>query len=178
MTPAGGRINAALSGALGTPDGTDAYVAKVAMPWLYFHPPAMAGIAPDKLRTALQKFAEQEPGIEALFLSRDIERDDFAESGAVGLRKRVKNCYFPGRSGDLYVHVAENWYAGGHATGHGSAYPYNTHVPLLLFGRGVKPGKYDAPSAPTDLAPTLAKLLGIPPPSKATGRSLDEALKN
>ena len=76
----------------------------------------------------------------------------------------------------MYVHVAKNWYAGGLAAGHGSAHPYNTHVPLLLFGQGVKPGKHNTPAAPTDIAPTLARLLGIPKPTNATGRVLTEAL--
>ncbi len=172
------QIDQTLSKAFGKPAGTERYVGKVSMPWVYFRSSALQSkhVTADKLRDVLEKMANDEPSLAAVFLAEDIQRDDFALSAAHSLRSRVKASYYPGRSGDLYVHVAENWYAGSSATGHGSAHPYNTHVPLLLFGRGIKPGKYDTPSAPTDIAATLAKLLNIPPPSKSTGRILQEAV--
>ena len=46
-------------------------------------------------------------------------------------------------------------------TTHGSANPDDQRVPLLFLGRGVKPGKYDQPATPADLAPTLAALVGV-----------------
>ncbi len=59
---------------------------------------------------------------------------------------------------------------------HGSPYAYNTHVPLALYGLPFRPGTYRTPSQPRDLAVTLSTLLGIAPPSHATGRVLTEAL--
>ena len=196
-TMVAGAINDALVAVMGTPAGGDSYVARIAMPWVYLDQKMLKdqNISIDKLRTILKKLAKDQAGYDAFFVADDIRRDDFITSpvshnpanGASGpsrtadtavahLRVRVKNCYFAGRSGDVYVHVAENWYAGGHAAGHGSAHAYNTHVPLLLFGQGIKPGKHNTPAAPTDIAPTLARLLGIPRPTKSTGRVLHEAL--
>ena len=63
----------------------------------------------------------------------------------------------------------------GDATTHGTAYPYDTRVPLLLFGVGVRPGQYEQSATPADIAPTLAKICGIALPS-ATGRALTEAV--
>jgi hypothetical protein len=59
---------------------------------------------------------------------------------------------------------------------HYSAYNYNTHVPLLLFGLPFQPGTYRTHAEPVDLAVTLASLLGINKPTHATGRVLTEAL--
>ncbi len=59
---------------------------------------------------------------------------------------------------------------------HGSPYAYNTRVPLALYGLPFRPGTYTQRSQPADLAVTLSTLLGITPPSHATGRVLDEAL--
>ena len=63
----------------------------------------------------------------------------------------------------------------GDATTHGTAYPYDVRVPLLLLGAGVRPGQYEQAATPADIAPTLAKICGVALPT-ATGRALDEAI--
>ena len=62
-------------------------------------------------------------------------------------------------------------------TSHGTPYNYDTHVPVILMGPGIKPGKYHQRAAVNDIAPTLATLLEVELPSGATGRVLDEALR-
>jgi hypothetical protein len=54
---------------------------------------------------------------------------------------------------------------------HGGIYDHDLHVPLLLWGAGITPGAQEEPSSPYDLAPTVAKLLGITMP-QATGQDL------
>ena len=76
------------------------------------------------------------------------------------------------RSGDVYFQVAPYWVDRKNGTNHGSPYRYDTHVPLLWMGPGVKPGRRPEPVGVEDLAPTLAHLLGIPAPPKAQGRVL------
>ena len=61
-------------------------------------------------------------------------------------------------------------------TDHGSPYSYDTHVPLAFFGVPFRPGIYHDHAEPTDLAPTLASLLGINAPTSAAGHVLTEAL--
>jgi hypothetical protein len=61
---------------------------------------------------------------------------------------------------------------------HGSPWTYDTHVPLLFLGTPwVKGGAYLQPSEPADLAPTLSRILSIPPPSGSEGRVLSEILR-
>jgi hypothetical protein len=59
--------------------------------------------------------------------------------------------------------------------GHGGAEPEVTAVPLVLVGRGVRPGSGIAYH--TDVAPTAAALLGLPIPSSNQGAVLFDALE-
>ena len=62
-------------------------------------------------------------------------------------------------------------------TSHGSGYSYDTHIPIIFYGNGIKKGvskkKYDI----IDIAPTISNLLKIEAPNSATGKIIDEALK-
>jgi hypothetical protein len=62
------------------------------------------------------------------------------------------------------------------AGGHGGWEPVVKRTPLVLAGRGIKPGSGFPDVRQTDVAPTVAMLLGIPIPSHSQGRPLVEAL--
>ena len=76
------------------------------------------------------------------------------------------------RSGDVYYRAKPFWVERKTGTNHGTPYAYDTRVPLLWLGRGVKPGVYSQPVSVADIAPTLAHILGVLPPPAATGRDL------
>jgi predicted AlkP superfamily pyrophosphatase or phosphodiesterase len=61
---------------------------------------------------------------------------------------------------------------------HGRPVDVDAHVPLILMGPGVKRGTYTGRVATVDLAPTLARLLGLTPAEPVDGRVLQEALQN
>jgi hypothetical protein len=89
--------------------------------------------------------------------------------------------YFPGRSGQLFFVPHEGDFVVDtdplYGYMHGSPWPYDSHIPLLIHGQGViVPGVYDEPVLQQDVAPTLAALLKIAPPTTATGRPLRQAL--
>jgi predicted AlkP superfamily pyrophosphatase or phosphodiesterase len=67
--------------------------------------------------------------------------------------------------------------AGDNTVTHMSGYAYDTKVPLLISGSGVKPGSYTDRVYIHDLAPTLAYLLGFNAPALSTGRIISEAMK-
>jgi len=58
---------------------------------------------------------------------------------------------------------------------HGSPHEYDTHVPLILMGPGVRAGRHAGRVGVVDLAPTLARLLDVPPLEPLDGRVLTEA---
>jgi arylsulfatase A-like enzyme len=61
-------------------------------------------------------------------------------------------------------------------TDHASPYTYDTHVALAFYGLAFQPGTYRKHAEPVDLTVTLASLLGINAPTRASGRVLVEAL--
>jgi predicted AlkP superfamily pyrophosphatase or phosphodiesterase len=90
----------------------------------------------------------------------------------VGLR--VANSFNPARSADVIAVLEPYWTSSGKDASHGSTYSYDTHVPIVFMGPGIKPGFYDQNVSVNDIAPTLATILEIETPSGSTGRVLYE----
>ena len=90
--------------------------------------------------------------------------------------RRVQNGYNPVRGGDLLLIPEPNWMFALSGTTHGTPYDYDTHVPVIFMGGGIKPGRYNKRAAPNDIAPTLATVLDVEIPSGSSGRVLDEML--
>lgn len=61
-------------------------------------------------------------------------------------------------------------------TDHHSGLNYDTHVPLLFFGKGINHGSTLTKTKIVDIAPTISALLGISFPNGATGKPLVEVL--
>jgi predicted AlkP superfamily pyrophosphatase or phosphodiesterase len=91
------------------------------------------------------------------------------------LVRAARLSYMPDRSGDLFIMPKPYWLMSSAGTTHGTGYFYDERVPVLLFGAGIKPGKYWGAASPADLAPTLAALTGITM-ARPDGRVLSEAL--
>ncbi len=91
------------------------------------------------------------------------------------IARRAWNARFPGRAGDLFV-VARYGVllatARAKGTSHGSPWDYDAHIPLIFWGSRVARRTVTIPTAPYDLAPTLATWLGVTLPD-ATGSALD-----
>jgi predicted AlkP superfamily pyrophosphatase or phosphodiesterase len=83
--------------------------------------------------------------------------------------------HYEGRSGDIKMLGRAYWITSSSTTTHGTGHRYDTRVPVMLFGYGIRKGEYLEPAAPTDVAPTLALLTGVTLPD-ATGRALTEAI--
>jgi predicted AlkP superfamily pyrophosphatase or phosphodiesterase len=97
------------------------------------------------------------------------------------LAARLAKGFYPKVSGDVFVVTEQGWFTESSpsrlATTHGSPYAYDTHVPLLLAGAGIRPGIYHENVCPADLAPSLSTLLGIALPSASDGNPLSSALR-
>ncbi len=88
--------------------------------------------------------------------------------------RRVRNGYHPQRGADVLILAEPYWIPGATGTTHGSVYHYDTHVPVILLGKGIRPGRYPVEVKPNDIAPTLADILEIETPSGSAGRVLRE----
>lgn len=117
---------------------------------------------------ALRALAIKQPGVLDLLSAERI-----AKAAPGSMEELWRRGYVPGRSPDFIVVAKPYWtYSRGDLTGHASHYLYDRTVPLVFLGAGVPHGTADAAEA-IDLAPTFARLLGVPPPAAAQGRVLD-----
>jgi len=61
---------------------------------------------------------------------------------------------------------------GGHARTHGTTMPEDMIIPLMILGKDIQPGEAFADANLMDIAPTVAKLLGVDPNPEWEGKSL------
>ncbi len=106
--------------------------------------------------------------VDAAFTRSELEAGAVAGSYA----KATRLSFNRERSGDVFYRAKPFWVERKTGTNHGTPYNYDTHVPLLWLGRGVKPGTYPQPVGVEDIAPTLARILGVLAPPQAMGRNL------
>lgn len=81
------------------------------------------------------------------------------------------------RSGDILLTLNPGWLGEGNknaGTTHGSHYTYDTHVPMLFYGKDISVGSSIEYHSITDLAPTVSMMLNIKLPSGATGQPIEE----
>jgi hypothetical protein len=97
-----------------------------------------------------------------------VSRDKFSE--------RVVRSFNARRSGDLEVLLDPYWIRAASGTTHGTPYSYDSHIPLIFMGPGIKAGRYARPVALNDVAPSLATLLDVETPSGSVGRPLYEMM--
>jgi hypothetical protein len=90
--------------------------------------------------------------------------------------RRMRNGFNQVRGGDLFVLTDPYWVWGKTGTDHSTPFGYDAHVPVILYGTGIKAGRYNRPVIVNDIAPTLATLLDIEIPSGSIGSPLVEAL--
>lgn len=91
----------------------------------------------------------------------------------VDVKNRLANGWHPKRSGDIQIVFAPGWIDGGKTgTTHGLWNPYDSHIPLVWYGWGIKQGKSNREVYMTDIAATLAALLHIQMPSGSIGKPI------
>jgi predicted AlkP superfamily pyrophosphatase or phosphodiesterase len=92
---------------------------------------------------------------------------------------RIINGYNSDRSGSIAIILEPAWYSGSpNATGttHGSWHAYDTHIPLLWMGWGVKKGATNRVTNMTDIAATVAAILHIQAPNGNIGEPINELI--
>ena len=113
-------------------------------------------------------------GIQEVYTARQMWLNDYAK----GIPYLLQNGYNQKRSGDIFVVLTTGMTNYGETgSTHGSPQIYDTHVPLLFFGKGIKIGGTVTRTEIPDIAPTISSLLGIAFPSGATGTPIGEVLE-
>jgi predicted AlkP superfamily pyrophosphatase or phosphodiesterase len=150
------------------PAGDAAWIESTQSPWLYLNRALLARhhLKQAEVEEALADWLKKQPGIQAAYsrshLLAGIPADD-----AIG--QSVLRSFHPQRSGDVRIlekpyHLLTSRLTG---TNHGTPHRYDTHVPLLVFGAGVRHGVRREAVMPQAAAAVVARSLGIKPPAKA-----------
>ncbi len=96
-----------------------------------------------------------------------------------GILKTLQNGYNQKLSGDvLLIPFPSTISYSKTGSTHGSGYIYDTHVPLIFYGAGIKKGSSNKFYPIIDIAPTVSQFLEITHPNGATGKPILEVLGN
>ena len=143
--------------------------------WIYLNQGTLKelGLPAAKVQDALAEWLGKQSGIQAVYTHRRLQQGPFADDA---LGEGVRLSFYASRSGDVAVVLKPYWMVGGspaerkydaYRATHGTPYSFDTHVPLLVFGTGVRPGLREERVTPLAAAAILARALDIPPPAAA-----------
>jgi len=123
---------------------------------------------PDFIEEKIIQIIKGFSGVKEVLVIKDLK-----DGASSNMAQKVINGYFEGRSGDLYVILKPGWIHDRiRGTTHGSGYSYDTHVPLIFMGSGVKKGSSNQMVNITDIAPTISTLINVSFPNGTTGKPL------
>jgi predicted AlkP superfamily pyrophosphatase or phosphodiesterase len=123
---------------------------------------------------AIAQFGLSQTGVTKVVTSSTLRTTEFSDQ----ILANAQRGFYEARSGDVLFVLESGWISSWYTTGttHGSPYSYDTHVPLLWYGAGVKKGSSDKYLVIPDISATLAVLLGIQTPSACTGSPILQLL--
>ena len=126
----------------------------------------------DKIKDEVLKILKADPTV--LYA---VDLDEVAEASIPEpIKTRIINGYNWQRSGDIQVISHDGMLPPYSKTGttHSVWNSYDSHIPLIFMGTGIKNGQSNKPHFMTDIAPTLAQILKIENPSGNIGNPTPE----
>ena len=127
--------------------------------------------------TVAEKLVEEVITLEGIYkavTAKTLQTSRFPD----GIMNSLQNGYNQKFSGDvMLIPYPATLTRGRTGTSHGSGYSYDTHIPMIFYGNGIKKGISKKRYEIIDIAPTIANLLKIEDPNSSTGKIIDEALK-
>jgi arylsulfatase A-like enzyme len=135
--------------------------------------PKSSGIEMMIASELIGKYLMTMDGVANYYTQAELRQGSYDEKGIKGMMIRGYN---PRRSGDIAIVLQPGWFESGSIQGttHGSPYTYDTNVPILFYGAGIRKGASARYHTITDVAPTVSLLLNIKFPSGCTGQPIEE----
>ncbi len=132
---------------------------------------------PIRVQRATAQLLLEHPAVVEAVCALDLMRTDFTE----GVRYGLQRGYMPARSGDVLFAYRPGFFepygtTPTKGTTHGSAWNYDTHVPVLLMGKGVAHRDVTRRTSITDIVPTMALIVGSTMPDASSGRAVTEVM--
>ncbi|QTE23936.1 alkaline phosphatase PafA [Polaribacter cellanae] len=127
--------------------------------------------------TVAQKLADEVVNFDKIYkavTARTLQTTSFTD----GILNSLQNGYNQKFSGDvLMVPYPATLISSRKGTSHGSGYSYDTHVPVIFYGNGIRKGSSAKKYEIIDIAPTISNLLKIEAPNGTSGKVIEEALE-
>ena len=130
----------------------------------------------EKVKKSIIKLLRHEEGVAFVVDMEGGENMMMPEA----LREKIVKGYNRKRSGAIQIITEPQWYDGtprSTGTTHGTWTPYDSHIPLVFMGWGIKKGKSNNTVSITDIAPTISSLLHIMEPNGSIGKPIVEVLQ-
>ncbi|AFL83020.1 putative AP superfamily protein [Belliella baltica DSM 15883] len=129
------------------------------------------GVAVEEIQRSLADFLLGFEGIKEVYTATDMKKFEYTQ----GKKSLLQMGFNHKASGDLLLILEPAWLSSSYkGTTHGTGYTYDTHVPIVFMGWGVKAGSSSRYVTVTDIAPTLSIMLGTRLPNGATGQPILE----
>ncbi|MFY9242753.1 MAG: alkaline phosphatase PafA [Polaribacter sp.] len=127
--------------------------------------------------TVAEKLVDEVVNLEGIYkavTAKTLQTTRFTD----GILNSLQNGYNQKLSGDvMLIPYPATLTQGRTGTSHGSAYSYDTHIPIIFYGNGIKQGVSKKRYNIIDIAPTISNLLKIETPNSTTGIIIEEVLK-
>jgi len=133
------------------------------------------GLEADEVQEKIAHYLLQQKNISRVYTREQLQSGSFTK----GISSLIQNGFNQERSGDV-VFVLDPGYIiyPEKGTTHGSGFIYDTHVPLIFFGKGIKHGSSLERTVIPNIAPTMSALLGNSFPDASTGKPLSIMLED
>jgi predicted AlkP superfamily pyrophosphatase or phosphodiesterase len=137
---------------------------------------ARANINKDSLVQSVRSAFLDVPGVARAERISDLARRDTVNDR---IARRWLHIFPDEEQAALVVSLApyDYWLAGYWQAQHGSPNDPDAHVPIIFYGRDVRPGRYGEFARVVDMAPTLAAIVGVTPQEKLDGHVLQHAIR-
>jgi len=133
-----------------------------------------AGFEVKKVADKLAEEVVNFDGIYKAITAEALQKTDFDG----GILEKLQNGYNQKFSGDvLMIPYPNTLISKRTGTSHGSGNSYDTHIPMIFYGNGIKQGSSAKKYEIIDIAPTISNLLQIEFPNGTTGKVITEVLK-
>ena len=150
-------------------------------PYVYLNHDAVEknNLDADEVSSNLAKELEKLNGIAFAVTTSDIIEGKVANTD---LNNAVLRNYNPRRSGEIYIVMEPNWFVNDFdglevACTHGSPWTYDTSVPIIFAGNGIKHKKVYRKVETIDVSLTISNYIHIKIPNAASGHPLFEVLE-
>ncbi|MGG6544426.1 UNVERIFIED_CONTAM: alkaline phosphatase family protein [Prevotella sp. 15_C9] len=132
-----------------------------------------SGIAKQKVIDEAIAYLKQDPQYLYVFDEEKISEQTMPQ----WFRQRMENGYFRNRSGEIGIITRPQFFGAKDSpdykgTSHGQPYPYDTHLPWLLYGWNIPRGASSQEATINDIAATICGMLKIQMPNGCIGRNL------